>query len=84
MSNEPLTASSEASATNSEDVAQVRRLLHDMNNGLEIIIQASYLIGMLDLPEDGKQWLKLLDQGVQQVTSLSGQLRQQIVKQQLA
>jgi hypothetical protein len=54
----------------------MRKLLHDMNNGLEIILQASYLVGTLDLPEDGKKWLALLDQGVQQVTSLNNELRQ--------
>ena len=65
---EPLSIPNEASA-------EMRRLLHDMNNGLEIIIQASYLIGTLNVGEDGKQWIKLLDQGVQNVAALNGKLR---------
>jgi hypothetical protein len=82
MSNEHSAAPD--SATTSEDVVQVRRLLHDMNNGLEIIIQATYLIGTLEMKEDGRQWLKLLEQGVEQVASLNQQLRDVIRSQQLA
>jgi hypothetical protein len=57
------------------EAAEVRRLLHDMNNGLEIILQATYLVGTLELGDEGKQWLKLLEQGVGQVTALNQQLR---------
>ena len=64
-----------ADATPTDPTVEVRRLLHDMNNGLEIIIQASYLIGTLEMKEDGKQWLKLLEKGVEQVTALNARLR---------
>ena len=64
-------------------VLEVRRLLHDMNNSLEIIIQATYLIGTLEMTEDGKQWLKLLEQAVEQVTHQNKDLRDKIRTQQL-
>jgi hypothetical protein len=70
--------------TPSAGVVEVRRLLHDMNNSLEIIIQATYLVGTLELGEDGKQWLKLLEQGVDQVAALNKELRDKIRSQQLA
>ena len=65
-----------------ETNAEIRKLLHDMNNGLEIIIQATYLIGTLEMKEDGKQWVKLLEQGVDQVAQLNLKLRDLIRKQQ--
>ena len=86
MSNEASTNGTQNAAdeTPSADVVEVRRLLHDMNNSLEIIIQATYLVGTLELGEDGKQWVKLLEQGVEQVAALNKQLRDKIRSRQLA
>jgi hypothetical protein len=61
-----------------QDAAELRRLLHDLNNGLEIIVQASYLVGSTELPPDVRQWVKLLDQGVQQSASLIREMREYI------
>jgi hypothetical protein len=63
-----------------EAAKEMRRLLHDMNNALEIIIQASYLVSTLPLSDDGKEWLKLLNQGVNQATTINLQLRDAIRK----
>lgn len=65
-----------------ESAKEMRRLLHDMNNALEIIIQATYLVGMLPMSEDGKQWVKLLEQGVSQAANLNKELRDAIKKNQ--
>lgn len=54
---------------------EMRRLLHDMNNSLEIILQATYLVGTLPLDENGRQWVQLLDKGVDQTAKLNRQLR---------
>ena len=75
------TGPKDAAATHPETNTEIRKLLHDMNNGLEIIIQATYLIGTLEMKEDGKQWVKLLEQGVDQVAKLNLQLRDAIRKQ---
>ena len=54
---------------------EMRRLLHDMNNALEIILQATYLMGTVDLDDAGRQWLQLLEKGVDQTADLNRQLR---------
>jgi hypothetical protein len=68
-------ASGESPTVQPEAAKEIRRLLHDMNNSLEIIIQATYLVGTLPISEDGKHWVKLLEQGVEQAARLNGQLR---------
>ncbi len=63
-----------------ETAKEMRRLLHDMNNSLEIIIQASYLVSTLDLPETGRQWMQLLESGVNQNAAHNRELRALIQK----
>lgn len=58
---------------------EMRRLLHDMNNALEIILQATYLMGTIDLDENGRQWLQLLEKGVDQTASLNREFRDLVV-----
>jgi hypothetical protein len=62
------------------DAKEMRRLSHDLNNALEIIVQASYLVNMTELPEATKGWMKLLDQGLRQATDLNKELRDYILK----
>ncbi len=62
-------------AMSEEHAKEMRRLLHDMNNSLEIILQATYLVGTLPLDENGRQWVQLLDKGVDQTAKLNRQLR---------
>jgi hypothetical protein len=57
------------------DATEIRRITHDINNALEIIVQASYLVNTTELSDQAKQWMKLLDQGVQQATTLNRELR---------
>ena len=58
------------------EAKEIRRITHDINNALEIIVQASYLVNSTELSDQAKQWMKLLDQGVQQATSLNRELRE--------
>jgi hypothetical protein len=53
----------------------VRELAHDLSNALEIIMQSSFLLGTLDLGENGRQWHQLLDDGIQRATAINRQLR---------
>ncbi len=53
----------------------IRELAHDLSNALEIIMQSSFLLGTLDLGENGKQWHRLLDGGVEKATAINRQLR---------
>ena len=57
------------------DAKEIRRLTHDMNNALEIIVQASYLVNTTDLSDPAREWMKLLDQGIQQATGLNREMR---------
>ena len=72
----------EAASTSADLAKEARRLLHDMNNALEIIIQATYLVGTLPMSEDGKSWVKLLEQGVNQAAALNRELREVVRKSQ--
>jgi hypothetical protein len=54
----------------------IRELAHDLSNALEIIMQSSFLLGTLDLGENGKQWHQLLDGGVERATAINRELRE--------
>jgi hypothetical protein len=59
-----------------EDAKEIRRITHDMNNALEIIVQASYLVNTTALSDQAREWMKLLDQGIQQATELNREMRE--------
>jgi hypothetical protein len=63
-----------------DQAREIRRLSHDLSNALEIIIQTSYLLSTLELDKDGKDWLALLDSGVQQSAVINASLREYIRK----
>jgi hypothetical protein len=63
-----------------EQAEKIRIYSHDLSNALEIIIQTSYLLGMLELDENGRQWRQMLDQGVQQAARVNRDLREYIHK----
>jgi hypothetical protein len=54
---------------------ELRQLSHDLSNALEVILQTSYLLGTVELNENAQQWRQMLDQGVQQATSINRVLR---------
>jgi signal transduction histidine kinase len=58
-----------------EAAQRLRQLSHDLSNALEVILQTSYLLGTVELSENARQWRQMLDQGVQQATSLNSELR---------
>lgn len=61
-----------------EQAQEIRRLVHDLSNALEVIIQTSFLLGMTDMDESAKQWHTMLDKGVKQATELNQQLREYV------
>lgn len=62
-----------------EDIAlEIRRLAHDLSNGLEIIVQTSYLLSTADLKEPAASWLGMLDSGVNKCLELNLELRNYI------
>ena len=62
-----------------EDATELRRITHDINNALEIIVQASYLVNTTELSEPAKEWMKLLDQGVRQATERNREMREYVL-----
>jgi hypothetical protein len=82
MSEQPSTPPALPITPAEASVKEIRRLLHDMNNALEIILQTSYLLGTLELGEDGREWHRMLEQGVHQAATLNRELREEIRKSQ--
>jgi hypothetical protein len=58
------------------DAKEIRRITHDINNALEIIVQASYLVNTTALSDQAREWMKLLDMGIEQATGLNRELRE--------
>jgi hypothetical protein len=75
-----MTDTTRSSAIPVEQAEAIRTYSHDLSNALEIIIQTSYLLGMLELDENGQQWRKMLDQGVHQAAKINRDLRDYIHK----
>jgi hypothetical protein len=62
-----------------EQAKEIRRLSHDLSNALEIIVQASYLLGTASQDASAKQWAALLDSGVAQAAEVNRVLRDYII-----
>ncbi len=62
-----------------EHMLEIRRLVHEMGNALEIIVQTNYLLNMGEADESTKQWLKMMDTGVRQASEVSKELRQYLM-----
>ena len=58
-----------------EQALEIRKLVHDLSNALEIVVQTSYLLGLAELKEPASEWLKMLDGGVTKALELNARLR---------
>jgi len=58
--------------------AEMRRMMHDLSNALEIVLQAGYLLTTTETEEPIKEWIGLLDGGAQQALGIHRQLREYI------
>jgi hypothetical protein len=74
-----MTEAEPAAPLTQEDAKQLRKIAHDINNALELMVQASYLVNTTELSDQAKEWMKLLDQGMQQATGLNRQLRDYVL-----
>lgn len=54
---------------------EVRKLVHDLSNALEIVVQTSYLLSTVDLKQPADDWLKMLDSGVTKALDINLALR---------
>ena len=60
--------------------AEIRRLVHDLSNALEIIVQTNYLLKIGTHDESSQQWLTLMENGVKQASEISTDLRRYVVE----
>ena len=61
-----------------EQAKEIRRLSHDLSNALEVVLQTSFLLGMVPLDDDAKKWRSMLDGGVQQAAEINRKLREYV------
>lgn len=63
-----------------EIVVQVRVLLHDLSNALEVVVQSQYLLSTIAGDRSGpyKEWLGLLERGAQQAIDVNRELREYV------
>lgn len=57
---------------------ELRRIMHDLSNALEIVLQAGYLLTTAETEEPVKEWIGLLDGGAQQALGIHRELREYI------
>lgn len=59
-----------------ELASRLRALAHDLSNALETIMQASYLVGQLELDPQGKKWVRLIEEAAQDAARINRELRE--------
>jgi signal transduction histidine kinase len=59
-----------------ELISRLRTLAHDLSNSLETIMQASYLLGQLELDPQGKKWVALIEEAAQDAAHINRELRE--------
>ena len=69
-------AMEESKKSQSETVAKLRILSHDLSNYIETIMQASYLLGQAKLDENNKKWLGLIDKASQDAARVNREIRE--------
>lgn len=60
----------------SETVAKLRTLSHDLSNYIETIMQASYLLAQAKLDDKNKKWLELIDKASQDAARVNREIRE--------
>jgi hypothetical protein len=60
----------------SETVARLRILSHDLSNYIETIMQASYLLAQAKLDDNNKKWLDLVDKASQDAARVNREIRE--------
>lgn len=74
----PIQPQPTASTIPAELSGEIRRLMHDLSNALEIVLQAGYLLTTTETEGPVKEWIGLLDTGAQQALGIHRQLREYI------
>ena len=75
MGESPQPESNSAGEMPEQIAGDLRTMLHDLSNALEIIVQTSYLLGLAEMKEPAAEWLKMLEGGVAKALDINGNLR---------
>jgi hypothetical protein len=59
-----------------EAATQLRRLVHDLSNSLETILQAAYLLGQAKLDGKPGEWTQLIDTAVKDAARINREIRE--------
>jgi len=59
-----------------EIVSRLRTLAHDLSNSLETIMQASYLLGQLEMEAQSKKWVQMIEEAAQDAARINRELRE--------
>lgn len=70
------TTTQESKKLQSETVAKLRSLSHDLSNSIETIMQASYLLAQAKLDENNKKWLEMVDKAAQDAARINREIRE--------
>jgi len=70
------TTAEEGKNLQSETVAKLRTLSHDLSNYIETIMQASYLLAQAELDDNNKKWLDLVDKASQDAARVNREIRE--------
>ena len=70
------TTAEEGQNLQSETVAKLRTLSHDLSNCIETIMQASYLLAQAKLDDNNKKWLELVDKASQDAARVNREIRE--------
>ncbi len=70
------TTAEEGKNLQSETVARLRTLSHDLSNYIETIMQASYLLAQAKLDDNNKKWLELVDKASQDAARVNREIRE--------
>jgi K+-sensing histidine kinase KdpD len=70
------TTTDESKKLQSETVAKLRSLSHDLSNYIETIMQASYLLAQAKLDDNNKKWLEMVDKASQDAARINREIRE--------
>jgi signal transduction histidine kinase len=54
---------------------KLRALAHDLSNSIETIMQASYLLGQMQLDDNARKWNELIEKGSRECAKINREIR---------
>lgn len=61
---------------NSDVIASLRKLAHDLSNSIETVIQASYLLNQTKLEGHSKKWARMIESAASEAAHINRGIRE--------